>query len=159
MSIVCLSTYITLSLVSFSPDNDALTLSNGALKASVLWTAIIEHPREKVVLTTTDRKVLTEPTSFHTSANIHNQTLQPSIRSMSPPCSYTIKARVSSPIWMVVSHFKYNHASEELLQQMGNDGHIQLLKGHPKTIAPIPTVCLGSIEFWTFRPFLYPKIC
>ena len=142
------TSYNTLCPVFYSPDDDAPTLSTGALMATKLWSSVVEHRHNKLVLTSTSGKTFTEPMItkskidyvkilVHPGGKQYKQAHMPSHIIMPPPHCHAIKTRPGSPLWTWLMHLKYNHASEQTICEMVKRGHILLPKGHSKNISPM----------------------
>ena len=145
------SNFITLSPVFYSPDDDAPTLSTGALKKTGLFKQITEHRHDRLTLTTMKGLQIEEPTIQKDLIDYVKIHIHPGGRQWKrvhrachislPPRCHNINIKPSSPLWTLILHLKYGHKSVDALQQMINAGHIQLPKGHPKKLAPFPGRC------------------
>ena len=146
------STFIILSPVFYAPNDDAPTLSTGALKKTGLFKDIIQHMNDKLVLVTHNQKSISIPTiaksdidyiylQVHKAGDHYAEAHQPTHIQLFPPRCSAINVKPSSPAWTLLLHLKYGHRPREVLQTMINQGHIKLPKGFPKHLAPFPGHC------------------
>jgi hypothetical protein len=143
---------IFLSPAFYAPRDDAPTISTGALMATGEWKEISEKRHESLTLTSKDGRVISEPTIVEDDIDYCKILIHPGGKhykrehrhthvALPPPRHHNINVKPGSPLYTLVLHNKYNHASVDTLQEMVNDGHIKLPKSHPKTLAPYPGRC------------------
>jgi len=146
------NTFIILSPVYYSPQDDAPTLSTGALKKTKLFKDIIEHRHSKLVLVDNNDKKISIPTvtknlidyvnlRVHKAGPLYKQAHRPNHTQLLPPRCHAINIKPGSSYWSLVLHLKYGHRPLPVLQSMIDKGHIKVPKSFPKKLAPFPGRC------------------
>ena len=146
------NTFIILSPVYYSPQDDAPTLSTGALKKTKLFKDIIEHRHSKLVLVDNNDKTISIPTvtknlidyvnlRVHKAGPLYKQAHRPNHTQLLPPRCHAINIKPGSSYWSLVLHLKYGHRPLPVLQSMIDKGHIKVPKSFPKKLAPFPGRC------------------
>ena len=146
------STFIILSPVYFSPQDDESTFSTGALMQTGLFKSIVEHRHSRLVLVAHNDKEISVPVitenlidyielNVHQAGPLYNDQHRPSHLQLLPPRCHNINVSPTSPLYSLLLHLKYGHRPLRVLQDMIDTGHIKVPKAFPKKLAPLPGRC------------------
>ncbi len=154
----------------YAPDDDVSTLLTGSLKASGLFEEIFERRGKSIIFWTKNGKIHEFPVitkakidyihlRCHSPGQPFQQVHQPIHLSLASSQMqqqlqhHSVKAfPKSSPLFTLLLHFKFGHRSIDSLQEMINSSHINLPKGYPKKLSPMPIQCpvcivMGAVRF------------